>query len=86
MELQGKKIGILIEEMFNTHEFWYPYFRLTVDYPEDLAMIRRIAMHFYPRYDFSLEEIVAFLSTNPEIANINRKYCEPSEPTFMESN
>jgi len=28
MELQGKKIAILIEEMFNTHEFWYPYYRL----------------------------------------------------------
>jgi len=28
MELQGKKIAILIEEMFNTYEFWYPYYRL----------------------------------------------------------
>lgn len=28
MELQEKKVAILIEEMFNTHEFWYPYFRL----------------------------------------------------------
>lgn len=28
MELKGKKIAILIEEMFNTHEFWYPYYRL----------------------------------------------------------
>ena len=28
MELSGKKILILIEEMFNTHEFWYPYYRL----------------------------------------------------------
>ncbi len=28
MELQGKKILILVEEMFNIHEFWYPYYRL----------------------------------------------------------
>lgn len=28
MELSGKKILILVEEMFNTHEFWYPYYRL----------------------------------------------------------
>ncbi len=28
MEIQGKKVAILIEEMFNTHEFWYPYYRL----------------------------------------------------------
>lgn len=28
MELEGKKIIVLIEEMFNDHEFWYPYYRL----------------------------------------------------------
>jgi len=28
MELEGKKIVILVEEMFNDHEFWYPYYRL----------------------------------------------------------
>jgi len=28
MELQGKKIAILVEEMFNDHEFLYPYYRL----------------------------------------------------------
>ena len=28
MELSGKKIVIPVENMFNTHEFWYPFFRL----------------------------------------------------------
>ncbi len=28
MELAGKKVIIPVEEMFNTHEFWYPYYRL----------------------------------------------------------
>ncbi len=28
MELEGKKIIILVEEMFNDLEFWYPYYRL----------------------------------------------------------
>jgi protease I len=28
MELNGKKIIILVEEMFNVFEFWYPYSRL----------------------------------------------------------
>ena len=28
MELTGKKVVIAVEEMFNTHEFWYPYYRL----------------------------------------------------------
>ncbi|MGB3211441.1 MAG: type 1 glutamine amidotransferase domain-containing protein [Desulforhopalus sp.] len=28
MELKGKKVAILIEDMFNVFEFWYPYYRL----------------------------------------------------------
>ena len=28
MELAGKKIVIPVENMFNTHEFWYPFYRL----------------------------------------------------------
>jgi len=28
MELEGKKVIILVEEMFNVFEFWYPYYRL----------------------------------------------------------
>lgn len=28
MRLQGKKVIILIEELFNVFEFWYPYYRL----------------------------------------------------------
>jgi len=28
MLLKGKKVIILIEEMFNVFEFWYPYYRL----------------------------------------------------------
>ena len=28
MELTGKRIAILIEDMYNELEFWYPYFRM----------------------------------------------------------
>ena len=28
MEAQGKKVIILVEEMYNDLEFWYPYYRL----------------------------------------------------------
>lgn len=28
MELNGKHVLILVEQVFNDHEFWYPYYRL----------------------------------------------------------
>ncbi len=28
MELKGKRVIILIENMYNEHEFWYPFYRL----------------------------------------------------------
>jgi len=28
MELEGKKVAIPVESMFNTFEFWYPFYRL----------------------------------------------------------
>jgi deglycase len=28
MEINGKKVVILVEQMFNDQEFWYPYYRL----------------------------------------------------------
>jgi protease I len=28
MELKGQKVIILVEQMFNDQEFWYPYYRL----------------------------------------------------------
>jgi protease I len=28
MELKGKKVIILLEQLFNDNEFWYPYYRL----------------------------------------------------------
>lgn len=28
MELKGKRVGILVEEMYNEFELWYPFYRL----------------------------------------------------------
>jgi protease I len=28
MELKGKRVALLVEQMFNLFEFWYPYYRL----------------------------------------------------------
>jgi len=45
--------------------------RLTVDLPEDLVLISKIMEHFYPRLDFSLEEIINFTKQYPELLEIN---------------
>jgi spore coat polysaccharide biosynthesis protein SpsF len=55
-------------------ETQYPSYRLTLDYPEDFEVISDIVSHFSPRRDFSLEEIVRYLDSNPEVALPNKKY------------
>lgn len=48
--------------------------RLTVDDENDLKVIEAISKYFYPRIDFSLEEIVDFLNTNgKKIVKMNNK-------------
>ncbi len=39
MELEGRKVVILVEKMYNDREFWYPYYRLK----EAGALVRVVA-------------------------------------------
>ena len=48
-------------------------FRITVDYPEDLNVIRSVCDHFV-RQDFYCEDIVKFLKSNDEIMKLNMQY------------
>lgn len=49
-----------------------PELRLTLDTPEDLAVIRKVFAELYPnRTDFSVAEMIAYLEANPDIARIN---------------
>ncbi len=56
------KIGNLKEE------------RWTLDEPEDLELIRAVYRHFSPRTDFSMDEIFAFLQSNPQIRQLNQGF------------
>ena len=49
-----------------------PDLRLCVDEPADLKQVRKIYNHFLPKTDFSLDDIIAFLELNPEIAILNK--------------
>jgi spore coat polysaccharide biosynthesis protein SpsF len=50
-----------------------PGMRMTLDYPEDLEFFRAIFDALYRNgYVFSLDEILNFLDSNPDIRNINK--------------
>jgi len=46
MELSGKKVIIPVEEMFNTHEFWYPFYRLK-EAGCEVVVIKRLAARWW---------------------------------------
>lgn len=53
-----------------------PDVRLTLDYPEDLALLRELFARLYsPGRIFSLREVVELLDAHPELPAINR-HCE----------
>lgn len=49
-----------------------PDIHLDVDTEFDIKVIEAVIRHFLPRKDFTLEEILGFLDTHPEIAESNR--------------
>ena len=47
-------------------------YRLTLDYPEDLELLRNIYAELYPKNElFTMEEILTYLDAHPEVKNIN---------------
>ncbi len=54
---------------------YFDKYRLTLDYPEDFELIKRIYENLYPKNpNFGLNEIIKFLDENPEVYNLNKKY------------
>lgn len=50
----------------------YDRFRLTVDYPEDIALARLLMAELWPRdHDFGLDDVLAAFAAHPEWARIN---------------
>lgn len=49
-----------------------PEYRLTVDYPVDLELIRQIYRNLYKGSPIALRDVYTWLDDNPEIAKINR--------------
>ncbi|MBI5698791.1 glycosyltransferase family protein [Candidatus Saganbacteria bacterium] len=50
-------------------------FRLTVDTPEDLALVSIVFEKlYYPQKTFHLKDVLAFIKENPELMALNSKY------------
>ena len=47
-------------------------YRLTLDYPSDYQLLRKVAEHFAPRMDFTMDEIIEFLDAHPELKSLNK--------------
>ena len=56
-----------------------PNFRLCVDEKKDLEVINHVCSHFYPRLDFTTQEVIDFLDKNSKIASINRDVKQKNE-------
>lgn len=54
-------------------------YRLTVDFPEDLELVRAIFERFNGPGYFTMAEILAFLSVRPDLMALNAKYRRPAE-------
>lgn len=49
-----------------------PELEIEVDTAEDFSVVKSIIEHFAPRTDFTLDEIIAFLDTRPDIVALNQ--------------
>lgn len=47
-------------------------YRLTLDYPEDLELIKRIEAHFDGQETYAFKDVIQFLDEHPEVAGINK--------------
>ena len=52
----------------------YSSVRITLDYKEDLIVIKKVLNNFYPRIDFDMNEIINFYNKNKESFKMNKKY------------
>jgi len=56
-------------------EYIRPDYRLTLDYPEDFEVLKRVFEHFGENtYKTSIADIIGYLDKNPQIVEIN-KHC-----------
>lgn len=64
-----------VKEVFTPENLARPNWRLTVDYIEDLELIRKIFSHMSKKYSLmKYEKLIEFLDNNLDLLKINKKY------------
>jgi len=64
-----------VEEIFAPKKLDRPSWRLTVDYPEDLKLIKIIYKNlFKTKKIIKYKDVILYLDNNPNLLNINKKY------------
>lgn len=73
---QNKNGNFKIGEMVTAHSAYRSDYRLTVDYPEDFAVIERIYDELYKSGEIiDVRDVIKFLDNNPAVVQINAS-CE----------
>ena len=72
-------------EEFSVGNFVYNrdcgHLRLTLDYPEDLKLLKEIFERLYPVNPyFTLEDVIELLEEHPDLPRINAHYVQPLSP------
>ena len=63
-----------IKENYNSLKADHSNIRITVDYKEDLYLIKKIINYFHPNLYFSLNDIIKYLKSNKNLLKINLKH------------
>lgn len=58
--------------------------RLTVDFEEDIKLVRLIADKFPNSYSFNVDEMVEFLNNNPDLISINQNIDSPFDHSIKD--
>ena len=69
--IAGKKINLRYGHCFADERYFHPAWRLTLDYKEDLQLLKEI----YKRFDkvrFTMEDVVELILAEPELLDINK--------------
>ena len=66
MKLKNKKIGILLEEMYQELEVWYPYYRLREEKAEVTFIAPETGREYHGKYGYPATADITIMNAHPE--------------------